>query len=88
MIDNPSRYCSADLGKEYLVYLRYGGRAEIDLTGTSPGDNFSAAWIDLTSGKVAKKQTLQGGQLAVLDIPEDYPGALNYKDWLIHLKKQ
>ena len=88
VIDNPSRYCSADLGKEYLVYLRYGGRAEIDLTGTSPGDNFSAAWIDLTSGKVAKKQTLQGGQLAVLDIPEDYPGALNYKDWLIHLKKQ
>jgi hypothetical protein len=82
--DNPSRYCAANPGKHYLIYLRYGGAVKIDLTHTV-NETFKYEWIDLVNETVAKRGELIGGKLVSLSPPEDYPGVLHYKDWLLSL---
>ena len=83
--ENPSDYCSADIGKEYLVYLRYGGRVILDLKNTGTQTNFTADWIDLTTGQKIKTIDITGGRNVAFKPPEDYPGNLHYKDWLLHV---
>ena len=48
--ENPSPYCAAVPGREYVAYLRWGGVAKIDLRPSSPDDAFEYTWIDLTYG--------------------------------------
>lgn len=75
-----SRYCLAQRGSVYLVYLPTGGTTEIDLSSV-PG-TFTVEWFDprhggpLQHGSVTK---VQGGRRAALgDPPKDAA-----EDWLI-----
>lgn len=83
--DNPSKYCSADPGHDYLVYLPWGGNVKLDLS-VARDKSMYYDWIDLTTGTI-----LSSGQIEVNDnisefnVPEDYPGTLEYKDWLLHV---
>ncbi|MBD3267215.1 DUF4038 domain-containing protein [bacterium] len=88
VIDNPSRYCAADPGEEYLVFLRYGGTVKIDMRDANPDHVFHAQWIDLTEQKVKKERDLQGGHLVEFYPPESYPGINEVKDWVIHIKRR
>jgi hypothetical protein len=85
VLENPSQYCAANIGKEYLVYLKYGGNFKLDLTAFSANDKFNYEWVDLVNNKITRKSTVDGGQVFLFKCSEDYPGALKRKDWLVHI---
>jgi hypothetical protein len=85
VIENPSKYCLAIPGKEYLFYLRYGGSVKVDLR-EYPGKNFDFTWTDLVNGTDDKTGTITGGEIVEIKCPEDYPAFVNFKDWVLHLK--
>jgi hypothetical protein len=76
---------SAIAGKEYLVYARYGGQLKLDLRSSAESDRFRFTWIDLGASKEARGGTINGGGIRSFHAPEDYPGNLEYKDWLLHV---
>jgi len=84
VIENPSPHCSAIPGNVYLAYLRYGGTVKIDLT-AGRDQTFQYEWIDLVNQKKAKEGEIKGGKIVSMSPPEDYPGVLNFKDWLLHI---
>ena len=88
VIQNPSRYCIANPGKEYLVYLRYGGNFKLDLSAFSANDNYNYEWVDLVENKVARKNKVAGGKVFEFKCPSDYPGSLVRKDWLVRVYKE
>lgn len=87
VLENPSHYCLAIPGKEYLFYLRYGGSVRIDLVNTSITDRFTFEWTDLVNGRESLTGTIKGGSVVEITCPEDYPATINFKDWLLHVKK-
>ena len=76
---------SAIVGKEYLAYARYGGQLKLDLRSSSESDQFRFTWIDLVASKEARSGTINGGDIRTFHAPGDYPGNLEYKDWLLHV---
>jgi hypothetical protein len=85
ILDNPSKYCLAIPGSEYLFYLRYGGSMKVDLS-LYPGKSFSFKWTDLVNNKDSRTGTIKGGTVVEIKCPEDYPAVVNYKDWLLYVK--
>jgi len=85
VMDNPSPYCMADPGREYLIYLRYGGSARLDLTGIPDTVRFSYQWTDLVNSQVSKEGFFMGGKIIEIKCPEDYPGIIDFKDWVLHV---
>ncbi len=84
--ENPSRFCLALPGNEYLFYLRYGGSVKIDLS-TCPSDSeFAYKWTDLVNSSDSKSGIVSGGKTVEIKCPEDYPGSEYFKDWILHLK--
>jgi len=88
VMENPSPYCLANPGNEYLVYLRYGGSVRIDLRAYPGSSEFTYTWTDLINSLDTKKGTITGGAIVEIKCPEDYPGFVNFKDWILHIKKQ
>jgi hypothetical protein len=84
--DNPSHYCMADPGREYLFYLRYGGSVRIDLTQFPSSQEFRYQWTDLVNNRDSRQGVISGGKINEIKCPEDYPGFLVYKDWILHLQ--
>ena len=37
------------------------------------------------TSKKAKEGEIKGGRIVSMSPPEDYPGVLNFKDWLLHI---
>jgi hypothetical protein len=87
VIDNPSQYCLADPGKEYLFYLRYGGSVKIDLSDYPSSAKYNYEWTDLVNSGESKSGSISGGKVVEIKCPEDYPGTVNFKDWLLHVKR-
>ncbi len=83
--ENPSKFCLANPGYEYLLYLRYGGSVKIDLTGIADTLKFTYQWTDLVNRKDSRQDTLTGGRIYEIKCPEDYPGTHVFKDWLLHI---
>jgi len=86
--ENPSRHCAAVAGREYVVFLRYGGSLKIDLRPSTPNDEFELTWIDLTDEKVKRTATIAGGAVRVIRPPEDFPMAEQHKDWVLHVVRK
>jgi hypothetical protein len=86
ILENPSPFCLADPGNEYLIYLRYGGSVKIDLSGQPASSEFIFKWTDLVNSRDVKEGTLKGGRVVEIKCPEDYPGQVDFKDWILHLK--
>jgi len=84
--ENPSQYCLADPGREYLFYLRYGGSVKIDLTKFPESLKFLYQWTDLVNNADSRQGTLSGGKVNEIKCPEDYPGTLVFKDWILHIQ--
>jgi hypothetical protein len=88
VLENPSPYCGAVPGKEYVVYLRWGGVAKIDLRPSFDRDEFEFRWIDLVEQKVRRTGTVPGGAVREFRPPEDYPGVVDWKDWVLHVSRK
>jgi hypothetical protein len=86
MTENPSPFCLADSGREYLFFLRYGGSVKLDLRKFSQSLQYSFQWTDLVNNHDSKTGTISGGSIVEIKCPEDYPGNTNFKDWLLHIK--
>ncbi len=77
-----SRYCLAQPGQLYLIYLANGGRTEINLSGTD--GIFSIHWYNPRTGgplQTAVPTTITGGGTHALTAPDTL-------DWLALLRKQ
>lgn len=83
--ENPSHFCLAVPGKEYLFYLRYGGSVKLDLSAYPPGQVFNFTWTDLVNSRDSRSGTINGGKTVELKCPEDYPGFEHFKDWVLHI---
>lgn len=55
-----SRYCLADPGRQYVVYLPEGGQVELDLSGAV--EPLPIAWITPVDGKIMAGQRVAGGK--------------------------
>jgi len=84
--ENPSHFCLALPGYEYLFYLRYGGSVKIDLRAYPASIKFKAQWTDLVNGMQSDERVVAGGDIVEIRCPEDYPGFVNFKDWLLHVR--
>jgi hypothetical protein len=87
VLEYPQPLASAIPGQEYLAYARYGGQLKLDLRSSAESDRFRFTWIDLVASKEARGGTINGGAIRSFHAPEDYPGNLEYKDWLLHVVK-
>lgn len=74
----PGKYCSAVPGKEYVVYLRYGGPVKINLGDASPDSRFNVKWFNPRIGKYEKTGTIAGGEIVRLNAPDR-------NDWVLHI---
>ena len=54
-----SRYCLANVGKEYLIYLPLGGNVTVDVSAV-PG-RLAAEWFDPANGKTLTADPVAGG---------------------------
>lgn len=84
--DNPSYFCLASPGKEYLFYLRYGGSVKIDLSEYPASARYNYQWTDLVNSRDSKNGTIPGGTVVEIKCPEDYPAIVDFKDWVLHVK--
>jgi hypothetical protein len=75
-----TRYCLANVGSEYLVYLPEGPEVTIDLIDT-PGV-FEAEWFDPGSGEFSSAETVEGGARLTMSSPFGSPDAV------LHLKSR
>jgi hypothetical protein len=82
---NPSRFCRAAPGREYVLYLRWGGAVNVDL---GSGGRFTYTWFDLTMGKDRTRGSVEGGGRREFRPPEDYPRQPQAKDWLLHITRR
>jgi hypothetical protein len=86
--NNTSNFCTANPGKEYLVYLPNGGSFKFDLTNTSVDDKFSFEWVDLNYNIIGNKSSVTGGKIIDLSSPDNLPGVINMKDWLVRIYRE
>jgi hypothetical protein len=61
---------------------------KLDLGAAAETDRFRFTWIDLAESKETRAGTVNGGGIRGFHAPEDYPGNLQYKDWLLYLTRQ
>jgi len=87
ILENPSPFCLADPGNEYLIYLRYGGSVKLDLRNYPESSVFTYQWTDLVNSRDSGSGNIKGGAVAEIKCPEDYPGTVNFKDWILRIKK-
>jgi hypothetical protein len=85
VLENPSQYCAAVPGKEYVVYLRWGGVTKVDLRPSASEQEFTYEWIDLVEEKTRTTGAAPGGGIRQFRPPEDYPGTVQHKDWVLHV---
>jgi len=88
VLENPSPFCGAAPGKEYVVYLRWGGVVKVDLRPSTEEDQFEYRWIDLVEEKTRRHGAVAGGDVRTFRPPEDYPGVEQFKDWVLILQRQ
>lgn len=67
--------------------MRYGGRLKVDLRPSKPTDRFEYTWIDLDQSEERNRGQVSGGATRDFHAPSDYPGSLQFKDWLLHIRR-
>jgi hypothetical protein len=83
----PDKYCIALPGNEYVVYLRWGGNVKVDLRPSSEDETFEYSWFDPATGKSLPGKIMKGGDVRYFHSPGGYPAQLEFKDWVLHVKK-
>ncbi|MBD3274856.1 MAG: DUF4038 domain-containing protein [Candidatus Marinimicrobia bacterium] len=88
VVDYAEPYCAADPGNEYVIYLRYGGAAKIDLSDLPSGAKFQYKWLNPSNGKIGGTGELESGNRRIINAPGGYPSNPDVQDWVIHIVKQ
>jgi hypothetical protein len=72
-------YLMADPGRSYAVYFPRRGSVELNLEDVS--GTFTRQWIDITTGRFAEKDTVEGNAAVILSTPDRHSG------WAVVLQK-
>ncbi len=80
-------YCLANKGEEYVVYLRWGGPATIDLSHAGEQAVFRYRWFNPATGEFHSEGEVEGGDVRIISPVEDYPGRVEFRDWVLYIKK-
>ncbi len=59
----------------------------MDLRPSAASSLFDYTWIDLEQGRERTRGQVNGGAAREFHAPEDYPGNLQFKDWLLHIRR-
>lgn len=84
----PQPLCLAKPGEEYIIYLRYGGVAKLAIDGKAVSETFVYQWYNPGTGKYYDPVKVQGKELISFSCPESYPAVVDYKDWVLHIKRE
>ncbi len=80
-------FCGAAPGSLCLLYLRFGGTLAVDLRPSGASSLFEYTWIDLEQSRERTRGKVNGGAVREFHAPEDYPGSLQFKDWLLYIRR-
>ena len=83
----PQPFCLASPGEEYVIYLRYGGVAKINLGKDNTNKNFLYYWFDTATGNSTDEKTIKGSEFLSFKCPN--PQGLSVpenKDWVLYIK--
>jgi hypothetical protein len=83
--DYPQPFCLAIPGKEYIVYLRYGGMINLDIGQNNTEKELSYYWYNPATGEATSKNSIKGNHTLQFVAPGIYPGSLKYSDWVLHV---
>jgi len=84
----PQPFCLAKPGEEYVIYLRYGGTAKIEMDISAAGKKYRYNWYNPATGKVYDSKPIQGKSILQFSCPDGYPSAPDYKDWVLYICKE
>jgi hypothetical protein len=84
----PQPFCLAKPGEEYVVYLRYGGTAKIEMDAVAAGNKYRYNWFNPSTGKSYDNKSIQGKTLLQFNCPDGYPTVPDYKDWVLYIFKE
>ncbi|MFP4173193.1 MAG: DUF4038 domain-containing protein [Candidatus Hydrogenedentota bacterium] len=87
MKEYPEPYCLALPGEEYVLYLRWGGSAMVDLRDAGEDAGLAYRWFNPATGEYRPEQRIAGGAVRRISAPEDYPGRTEFRDWVLHIKR-
>lgn len=79
--DYAARYCLAVPGREYVVLLRWGGVARLDLRPSGEHDTFEYRWLKLADRTMGKVLETQGGAIREFRAQGD-------NDVILHVKRR
>lgn len=79
------RYCLANPGSEYVLYLRWGGVIKLDMRDAA--GTFNYAWFNPSTGETLETKTTEGGAIRAFASPALYPGTREVQDWVLHVWK-
>jgi hypothetical protein len=83
----PQPFCLADPGREYVLYLRYSGTVKLKMEGEAVKGKYVYRWYNPGTGKYSEEKKISGDDVLTFSCPESYPAAVDYRDWVLHLKK-
>jgi hypothetical protein len=89
IFDYPQPFCLATPGKEYVVYLRYGGDARVYLGKDAINKSVIYHWFDPSTGESGETKKVAGSEYLWFDCPN--PKNLSNpenKDWVLYIKVQ
>jgi Protein of unknown function (DUF4038)/Domain of unknown function (DUF5060)/Putative collagen-binding domain of a collagenase len=84
----PQPFCLAKPGQEYILYLRYGGTVKLTMDKSSSSSVFNFYWFNPGNGTRTEAKTVNGAGILEFHCPESYPGTSDYKDWVLHIRKE
>jgi hypothetical protein len=84
----PQPFCLAKPGDEYVVYLRYGGTAKIQMGAAAASNSYKYNWYNPATGKVYDSESIKGKDILQFNCPDGYPTVPDYKDWVLYLCKE
>jgi hypothetical protein len=88
ILDYPQPFCLASPGKEYVLYLRYGGVLKLEMDEQSLEESFSYFWYNPANGIRYETKRISGKKILNFSCPEQYPGTTEYRDWVLYIIKE
>lgn len=83
----PQPFCLADPGREYVLYLRYGGVVKLMLDKNAASDTYIYKWYNPGTGKYYDERKISGKEIMTFTCPESYPGTTELRDFVLHIRK-
>ena len=83
----PQPFCLADPGKEYVLYLRYGGVVKLAMDTEAASGTYMYKWYNPGTGKYYGERKIKGSDVLSFSCPESYPAVVDFRDWVLHVKR-